>query len=64
MEPKSVIELVVGIALVVIIGFLVISMMQLFLTEDGAFYKFITTIVDSITEKCNELISNASTYGA
>lgn len=62
MEPKSVIELVVGIALVVIIGFLVISMMQLFLTKDGAFYEFITTIVDGITEKCNELISNASTY--
>lgn len=57
MKPESVIEIVVAIAMVVIIGFLVIGMMEGFLAEDGVVYGFIDTTLKAICDKATSLIS-------
>lgn len=56
MKPESVIEIVVAIAMVVIIGFLVIGMMEGFLAEGGVVYGFIQTTLNSICTKAQQLI--------
>lgn len=61
MKPESVIEIVVAIAMVVIIGFLVIGMMEGFLNEGGIVYNFIQSVLDKICAKAESLI-NGYTY--
>lgn len=51
MEAKDVVTIVVAVALAAVIGFLMIKMMQNFMSEDGIFEGFIKEIFTEIYNK-------------
>ncbi len=51
MEAKDVVTIVVAVALAAVIGFLMIKMMQGFMSEGGIFEGFIKNIFTAIYEK-------------
>lgn len=57
MELKTVIETVVVVALVVIVGFLVIAMVQGFVADGGIVYDFFQNIIAAVTDKASSLVS-------
>ena len=57
MELQKVIETVVIVALVVIVGFAVIAMVQGFVDTNGIVTKFFTDVVTSLTTKAASIVS-------
>lgn len=51
MEAKDVVTIVVAVALAAVIGFLMIKMMQNFMSEGGLFEGFVEDIYTAIYEK-------------
>lgn len=51
MEAKDVVTIVVAVALAAVIGFLMIKMMQNFMSEGGLFEGFVKDIYTAIYEK-------------
>lgn len=51
MEAKDVVTIVIAVALAAVIGFLMIRMMQTFMSSGGIFEGFIKQIFTSIHEK-------------
>ena len=51
MEAKDVVTIVVAVALAAVIGFLMIKMMQVFMSSNGLFEGFIRNIYTAIYEK-------------
>lgn len=58
MEVKSIIEMVVTVAMVVIVGFLVIAMVERFVAENGVIWMFFQNTLDSVCDKAQEIISS------
>ncbi len=58
MEVKSIIEMVVTVAMVVIVGFLVIAMVELFVADGGIVWNFFEQTLDAVCSKAQELISS------
>lgn len=58
MKPETIIEIVVVIALIVILGFLIISMFESFVAENGVIWDFIKTTLQSIVDKATQLIGS------
>ena len=57
MEVKQVVAMVVGVALVVILGFLVVAMAQGWLADGGLVADFFKGVIESVTTKAQSLIS-------
>lgn len=58
MEVKSIIEMVVTVAMVVIVGFLVIAMVERFVSDGGIIWDFFKNTLDSVCNKAQSIISS------
>ena len=58
MEVKSIIEMVVTVAMVVIVGFLVIAMVERFVQDGGIIWDFFKDTLDAVCNKAQSIISS------
>lgn len=58
MEVKSIIEMVVTVAMVVIVGFLVIAMVERFVADGGVIWDFFENTLAKVCAKAQEIISS------
>lgn len=57
METKNIVELIVGVAMVVIIGFAVIAIVKGWLNPGGIFEDYLEDLFNNIFNKANTAIS-------